>query len=171
MVELTDTQTAANLGAGVLIALGIVGVIVPGMPGLVVAWFGVLVWALLADGGPAKWTILGLATFLALVGMVAKYLLPGRSIRATGVPTRSLLAGGVLAIVGFFAIPVVGLFLGFVAGVFVSELIRLPGAGMAWRSTVAALKAVGFSIIIELFFALTIAGVWVFGLFLLGDTP
>jgi uncharacterized protein YqgC (DUF456 family) len=167
-MELTDTGTAATLGGGVLIVLGIIVVIVPGMPGLVVAWAGVLVWAVLVDAGPARWTILALATFLGLLGMVTKYLLPGRSLRMTGVPTRSLLAGGVLAIVGFFVVPVVGLFLGFVAGVFLSEWLRLSRPGLAWPSTVSALKAVGVSIIVELFFAMTIAAVWVFGLVLLG---
>ena len=39
---------------------------------------------------------------------------------------------------------------------------------LAWPSTVSALKAVGFSIIIELFVVMTIAAVWVFGLVLLG---
>jgi uncharacterized protein len=167
-VDLTDTGTAATISAGVLIALGIVGAIVPGMPGLVVAWAGVLVWAMLVDGGPAKWTILVLVTFLALLGLVTKYLLPGRSLRMTGVPTRSLLAGGVLAIVGVFVVPVIGLLLGFVAGVFVSEWLRLSRPALAWPSTVSALKAVGFSIIIELFFVMMIAAVWVFGLVLLG---
>jgi uncharacterized protein len=167
-VELTDTETAATISAGVLIALGIVGAIVPGMPGIVVAWIGVLMWAVLVHGGPAKWTILVLASILAAVGLVTKYLLPARSLRTKGVPTRSLLAGGVLAIVGFFVVPVVGLLLGFVAGVFASEWLRLSRPALAWPSTLSALKGVGFSIIIELFFIMTIAAVWVFGLVLLG---
>jgi uncharacterized protein YqgC (DUF456 family) len=163
-VDITDMGTAATVLAGVLIVAGIVGVVVPGLPGLLVAWLGVLVWTILHDGGPVKWTILVLATFLALLGTVTKYLLPGRSLRQTGIPTRSLVAGGVLGIVGFFVVPVVGLFLGFVLGVFLSEWVRLSRPGLAWPSTVSALKAVGFSMLIELFFALTIAAVWVFGL-------
>jgi uncharacterized protein YqgC (DUF456 family) len=74
----------------------------------------------------------------------------------------------VLAIVGFFVVPVIGLLLGFVAGVFASEWLRLSRPALAWPSTLSALKVVGFSIIIELFFIMTIAAVWVFGLVLLG---
>jgi uncharacterized protein YqgC (DUF456 family) len=113
-------------------------------------------------GGAAR----RLATFLAILGTVVKYLLPGRSMRQTGVPTRSLVAGGILAIVGFFVVPVVGLFLGFVLGVFLAEWLRLSQPGLAWPSTLSAVKAVGFSMLIELFFALTIAAVWVFGVIL-----
>lgn len=163
-MELTDLDTASTVLAGAMIAIGIAGVVVPGMPGLIVVWAGVLVWAVLHGGGLAKWTILVVATFVALLGMFAKYLLPGRSMRQSGVPVWSLLAGGVLAIVGFFLIPVVGLFLGFPLGVFLAEWVRLSRPGLAWPSTKAALKAVGFSMLIELFFTLTIAAVWVFGL-------
>ena len=165
-MQITDTATAVTVFAGLLIVIGVVGVVLPGMPGLVVVWAGVLVWAILSDGGPAKWTILGLATFLALLGMVAKYLLPHRSLRQTGVPTWSVLAGGVLAIVGFFLIPVVGLFLGFVVGIFLAEWVRLSRPELAWPSTKSALKAVGFSMLIELFFALIVAAVWIFGVVL-----
>jgi len=162
-VEVTDTSTAVVVIAGILIAIGIAGIVIPGMPGIVVAWLGVLVWAIFGDGGAARWTIFALVSFLALLGMVTKYALPTRSMRQTGVPTRSLVFGGVLAIIGFFVVPVIGLFLGFVLGVFLAELVRLSTPALAWPSTVAALKAVGFSIIIELFFAFTIAAVWVFG--------
>jgi uncharacterized protein YqgC (DUF456 family) len=166
-MQITDTASAVTILAGLLIVIGIVGVVVPGMPGLVVVWGGVLVWAIFIDGGPAKWTILALATFLALLGMVAKYLLPHRSMRQTGVPTWSILAGGVLGIVGFFLIPVVGLFLGFVVGIFLAEFVRLSRPELAWTSTKSALKAVGFSMLIELFFALIVAVVWVFGLIIM----
>lgn len=161
-VDISDMGLASNVLAGVLIVAGIVGVVVPGLPGLLLAWAGVLVWAILHEGGPAKWTILVLATFLALLGTVTKYLLPGRTMRQT-VATRSLVAGGLLGIVGFFVVPVVGLFLGFVLGVFLSEWVRLSSPALAWPSTVSALKAVGFSMLIELFFAFVIAAVWVFG--------
>jgi uncharacterized protein len=163
-VEVADTGTAVTVLAGALIVFGVAGVVVPGLPGLVVVWAGVLVWAVLSDGGPARWTILVLVTFLALLGLVTKYLLPGQSMRQSGVPARSLVGGGVLAVVGFFVVPVVGLFLGFLLGVFLAEWARLSRPRPAWSSTVSALKAVGFSMLIELFFALTIAAVWIFGL-------
>lgn len=163
-MDLTDTSTAVVVISGVLIVIGIFGIVLPMVPGLMLTWLGVLVWAIFGDGGVAKWTILALVTFLALLGLATKFALPTRSMRATGVPTRSLVVGGVLAIVGFFVVPVVGLILGFLLGVFLAELVRLSRPALAWPSTVAALKAVGFAMIIELFFAFTIAAVWVFGL-------
>jgi ABC-type Fe3+ transport system permease subunit len=68
-------------------------------------------------------------------------------------------------VVGFFVIPVVGLFVGFVAGVYLAELRRV-GSPRAWPSTVHSLKAVGWSIVIELVFALLATWTWVAGVVL-----
>jgi uncharacterized protein YqgC (DUF456 family) len=95
---------------------------------------------------------------------VVKYVLPGRRLKASGVPTSTLVTGGVLGIVGFFVVPVVGLFLGFVLGVWLAELVRLPDRGRAWTSTRGALAAVGWSVLIELFAGLLATAAWVTGL-------
>jgi uncharacterized protein YqgC (DUF456 family) len=95
------------------------------------------------------------------VGSVVKYLLPGRRLRDSGVPGRTIAVGVVLGVVGFFVIPVVGLFLGFVLGVYLAELARLGGHERAWPSTRHALTAVGWSIVIELATGLLAAAVWI----------
>jgi hypothetical protein len=91
-----------------------------------------------------------------------KYALPGRGLRTAGVPSRTLIAGGLLGIVGFFVIPVVGLVVGFVLGVYLSELQRV-GLDSAWASTRAALKAAGLSLLIELGAGLLAAATWLVG--------
>jgi hypothetical protein len=108
--------------------------------------------------------VLGVATVVALAGTVVKYAWPGRNLKRTGVPNRSLFAGGVLGLVGFFVIPVVGLFLGFTLGIWLAERIRLGSSQRAWPSTKHTLKAVGLSMLIELAAGLTIGTVWVVGL-------
>ena len=59
-------------------------------------------------------------------------------------------------------IPVIGLFIGFVLGVYVAEYRRVGGAA-AWPSTKEALRAVGVSILIELAAGVLAALVWVAG--------
>ena len=112
-----------TLLAGLLIAVGLVGVVVPALPGLLLVVAGIAVWAV-PRGDAVGWTVLGVAVAVVAVGTVAKYALPGSRLRAAGVPGRTLLAGGVLGIVGFFVVPVVGLVLGFVLGVYLAELAR-----------------------------------------------
>nr|WP_218886521.1 DUF456 domain-containing protein [Kineococcus aurantiacus] len=147
------------------IAVGLVGVVVPVLPGTVLIAVATLAWALV-EGGAAWWFFAGSALVLA-AGQVAMYLLPGRRMTRAGIRRTTLLLGAVLGVVGFFAVPVVGLPLGFVLGVFLGELAgtgRGPDRGRsAWRSTVVALKNVGLGVAIEAGAGTLAAIVWAVG--------
>ncbi|GGQ54782.1 DUF456 domain-containing protein [Couchioplanes azureus] len=162
-MDLSDTGTTVTVIAGVAMLVGVLGVVIPVLPGLLLCWAAVLLWALLGDASGGRWLVLALATVVALGGTVAKYLWPGRRLKNTGVPTSSLAAGGLLGLVGFFVVPVVGLVLGFVLGLFLAERARL-GPGQAGPSTRGALTAVGLSMLVEFAAALGVAVVWMFGL-------
>ncbi len=156
-------MTAETIVAGVLIVVGLVGILLPILPGLLLVLAGIAVWAV-PRGDTVGWTVLGIATAIVVIGSVAKYLLPGRRLRDSGVPGRTLGAGAVLGVVGFFVIPIVGLFVGFVLGVYLAERARLGEHAAAWPSTRGALAAVGWSILIELAAGLFAAVVWIGGL-------
>lgn len=163
-MDLTDSGTSVTVISGLAILLGVLGVLIPVLPGLLLCWLGVLFWAIFAGAGAGGWVVLAVVTAVAVLGTVVKYLWPGRNLKVSGVPTTTLLAGGVLGLVGFFVVPVVGLVLGFVLGVWLAERVRLGDAGQAWPSTKRALTAVGLAMLIELAAALGIAVVWVIGL-------
>ena len=150
----------ATVIAAVLVVVGIVGIVLPVLPGLVLVVAGVAVWAV-PRGDAVAWTVLGIVVAIVLIGTVVKYLLPGRALRDSGVPGRTIAAGAVLGVIGFFVIPVVGLFIGFVLGVYLAELARLGRGGAAWPSTRRALAAVGWSVVIEMATGLLAAAVWV----------
>jgi hypothetical protein len=155
-----------NIVCGLIVAAGVVGVIIPGIPGLLLSWIGVLLWTFIGGAGPTKWLFLVIATLIALVGAGFKYALPGRNMKANGVRTLSIVVGGVLGIIGFFVIPVIGLPIGFVVGVLLAELARTHDGAGAWQSTVVALKAVGLAMMLEIATAFVVAVVWVLAVFL-----
>lgn len=152
-------QTGGLILVGLCIAIGLVGIVVPILPGLFLIWGSVTVWAFF-ERDTTAWVVLAAATVLVVVSQIVKYVLPGRRLRSAGVPMRGIVIGGVLGVIGFFVIPVVGLFLGFVAGIYLIERLRLRTHESAWRSTVHALKAVGLAILIELLTGLLIAVGW-----------
>lgn len=149
---------------GVVIAIGLVGVVVPVLPGNWLIAAAVLGWSLFMHS-PGGWVTLAVVVALVVVGVVVKYAVPGRRLQRLGVPNRTLAAGAVLGIVGFFVIPVVGLPVGFVAGTYLAELARLRESAAAWPSTVHALRAVGLAIGVELLFGLAAAAAWAVGMF------
>jgi uncharacterized protein YqgC (DUF456 family) len=155
-------MTVINLLVGLAILVGLVGIVVPVLPGVLLVWAAVLVWALLADG-TARWLVLAVVTVLIAVSQVVKYLVPHRRMRRAGVPTRTLVSGVAFAVVGFFVIPVVGAIVGFVLGVYLAERLRLDTHAAAWPSAKHAIKAVGLAILIELAAGLLAAGTWIAG--------
>jgi uncharacterized protein YqgC (DUF456 family) len=144
-----------------VIAIGVVGVVVPVLPGTLLVLGAVLVWAW-DVGSTTGWVVFAVATAFLVLGAVVKYVVPGRRLKDNGIPGSTLLLGGVLGVVGFFVIPVVGLLIGFVLGVYLAELRRV-GTAAAWPATVHALKAVGLSMLIELVASLLAAATWAVG--------
>jgi uncharacterized protein YqgC (DUF456 family) len=156
-----------TLICGIGLVIGLFGIFVPVLPGLILCWFSVAAWAVFAADGTGRWFVLGIATAIAFVGTVIKFAIPGKRLKAAGVPNRSLFFGGLLGLVGFFVIPVVGLVLGFILGIYLSEHARLRTSSAAWASTKHALKAAGLATLIELAAGLAVAATWVAGLALL----
>lgn len=144
-----------------VILVGLVGVLVPVLPGSVLVLGAVLVWTLV-QGGATAWTVLVVATAFIVAGTVVKYVAPGRRLQQAGIPSSTQWWGALGALVGFFVVPVLGLFLGFVVGVYAAERRRV-GHADAWPSTRASLHAVGLSILIELAAAGLAAATWVVG--------
>jgi len=144
-----------------VIAVGLVGILVPILPGSILILGATVAWAV-ATGGALAWTVAGLATVVLVAGAVVKYLVPGRRLQVAGIPASTQWAGVALGVVGFFVVPVVGLLIGFVLGIYAAEHHRL-GARRAWPSTRHALRAVGLSILIELAAGVLATLVWVGG--------
>lgn len=145
---------------GLAILVGIVGTVVPVLPGGVLIGGAVLVWAALVAQSTAGWVTLAVVLVLLGAGQVVKYYTAGRHMTSSGVPRRSLVVAGLAGIVGFFVVPVIGLVIFFVAALYLAERLRQgPGPG-ARRSSVAALQAVGLAIVVELAAALLSGVVW-----------
>ena len=153
----------AELLVGLVILLGLFGVVVQVLPGSLLVLGAILVWAAVT-GGAAAWTVLAVAAVAVVGANVGKYFLAARRLTAADVPSSTLWWGGLGGVVGFFVIPVVGLFVGFLLAVYVAEHVRRREARPAWRATVVAVKATGLTILVELGGALIATGAWIVGL-------
>jgi uncharacterized protein YqgC (DUF456 family) len=150
---------------GIAILIGLLGIVIPVLPGSVLIGIAVVVWAAFT-GTPAAWLVAAVVLVLLAGGAVLTWFLATRRTRAAGVPGGSMVAAGIAGIVGFFVVPVIGLLLFFPAGLFLAEYVRLSRTGRAqpasaaWASAVVALKATGLGMLGELGLALVASGVW-----------
>ncbi len=150
----------------IVVIIGILGAVVQVIPGggfLVGA--AVVVWAVVT-GGQVGWAVGVVAAVAVVAAEIGKYLLAGRYLGKGGVPTRTLVIGALVGVVGFFVIPVLGLPIGFVAAVYAAESARLRDQREARRSTKRAMQAVGLAILVELSGALIATGALLAGMWL-----
>ncbi|MBK5249503.1 MAG: DUF456 domain-containing protein [Actinomycetales bacterium] len=153
-------MTGIEMLCALLMLVGLVGVVIQILPGFLLILGALVLWA--SESGEGRsWIIVAIGVLALAVAAVGKYLLAGRGLKKASVPNSTLLWGGVAGAVGFFVIPVVGLALFFVGGVFVAEYLRKRNKADAWRSTKAAIRATGVTILVELAGALIAIGAWV----------
>ena len=158
-------STAGIVLVALAIAVGFIGIVVPLLPGTLLVFVAIAVWAVVENNVTA-WVTLGVVAALLGVSTLIKYLWPMRRMRAADVRTLSLVAGAVLGIIGFFVIPVLGLVIGFVLGVYLAELANRHDQRLAWTSTKHAVKGVALSMGVELAGALLATVAWVAGVYL-----
>jgi uncharacterized protein YqgC (DUF456 family) len=145
----------------IAMAVGAVGTLVPVLPGLALVWAAALAYGL-AEGFETAGTVaFVLITALAALGTVAGWVIPARVAGSAGASRTSILLGVVAAVVGFFVIPVVGLAVGGVAGVYVGELQRTGDSAAAWRATRATLVGFGWAAAVQFLAALAMVVAWV----------
>ncbi|MGO4444320.1 DUF456 domain-containing protein [Mycobacterium sp. 2YAF39] len=156
--------TGGIIGVALAIAVGIIGIVVPLLPGTLLVFAAIAVWAVV-EHSVTGWVTLGVVTALLGASMLIKYTWPVKRMRAADVRTRSLVAGGVLGIIGFFVIPVIGLVIGFVLGIYLAEWATRGDQRLAWTSTKHALKGVALSMGVELAGALLATVAWVLGVY------
>lgn len=158
-------STGGLLLVALAVAVGMVGIVVPLLPGTLLVFGAIAVWAVVEQNVTA-WVTLGVVTAILGAALLIKYLWPMRRMRAADVRTMSLVAGGVLGVIGFFVIPVLGLVIGFVGGVYAAELGVRRDQRVAWASTVHAVKGVALSVGVELVGALLATVAWAVGVYL-----
>lgn len=158
-------NTGGLIMVAVAIAIGLVGILVPLLPGTLLIWAAIAVWAFVV-GTTAAWVVLGVVTAILGAGILVKYLWPARRMKAADVSGRTLAAGAVLGVIGFFVIPVAGLLIGFVLGVYLAEFAQRRDHRRAWASTKHAVKGVALSVGVELGAALLATAAWIVGVFM-----
>jgi uncharacterized protein len=146
---------------GAIMVVGLVGTVVPVMPGLLLMWGAALLYGVLAGFSGVGYVAFGVITVLLAGGTALSYLVPHRAGVRGGVPKASLRLGIAGAVVGFFVIPVLGLPIGGVLGVMAGEYQRLGDWPAAWRTTKTVVVGFLKAALFEVLAGLAILGVWI----------
>ena len=149
-----------DLLVGLAMLAGLVGVLVPLLPGLPLILVAAFVWVI-ADGADAgQWVVFGLVAVITVTAMVASSVIPARRATSAGAPWWVLGAGAAGVMIGFFVIPVVGALVGGPIGIFLGELVRLRDRRTAWATTRATLRGIGVGIAIQMVAGVAAVAIW-----------
>ncbi len=143
---------------GLLVAAGVVGSMVPIIPGPLLILGAMALHGVLTGWDGLATAVVALGGGLVALDIVLGIRIPARA-TSRGAGRRALLGGALGGVVGFFAIPVVGLPVGWVTGVFLTELPS-SGAPAAWRATTATVWSFGVTVLVQAAIALSMAVIW-----------
>ena len=141
--------------------VGIIGTIVPFMPGLPIVWAAALVYGIVEGFGVVGWACFAIITVLGIVGLVAGVLVPKRHVEGGGAPFSTIVVAVIGAIIGAIVIPVIGIVVGGVLGVLVAERARTQSWELAWASTKRALIGFGLGALVQMGAGVAMMGTWV----------
>lgn len=139
--------------AVVFILVGLVGVVVPLLPGSLLIWITVAVYTA-AERWNGFAAIDGVTfvviTLIALVTGLSDLWLPLLGAKVTGSSLRSMIYGVVGGIIGTFIIPLLGSIIGYVAGILISEYRRYGDWDKALRAGWGGLAGWGIATALQL---------------------
>ncbi len=132
-------NTWIALISGILIGIGTLGSVLPFLPGLPVAWLGLLVYAWYTSFDII--TVWGLIVFGVLVGLTVLVDLVAPAIAARGHKASSLGVTGALigGLVGIFFLGPIGILLGPFIGAFIGEMMHSANSEHAFQVAVASM--------------------------------
>lgn len=147
-----------------LMAIGILGTVIPFVPGLALTWFAGGLWAYFDGGDSTRVKLFVLMTIFTIAGYAAQFVLPAATATAFKAPPRTILLGSLLGLIGFFIVPVIGAPMGFMAGVYASFLSSTNDSTQAWNMAVRTAVAYGWGLLLQVAFGILIALTWIVGL-------
>ena len=132
--------------------IGLLGTILPVIPGLIIVWLASLYYAAVVVGFDtfSPW-IFALLTVIALVAGTSNIWLAALGAKTTGASWRTLGVGFIGSIAGTFLLPIplVGTIVGYAAGLVLSEYVRQGELRPAVKAAFGGMVGWGISTVVE----------------------
>ena len=142
--------------AVVFILIGVLGTIIPILPGMLLVWLTLLAYAWVTDFNIITPWIFVILTLVALVTGLANIWLPYLGAKKSGASKRAIFLGFIGGIIGTFVMPLIGTVIGYAVGIIIGELIKHRDLRVAIKSSIGGVAGWGIATVIELAGALTI---------------
>lgn len=156
----SDDAILWTIVVGLAMVLGLMGVVLPVLPGLLLIWAAALFYGFVVGFGTIGWTVVGLLSVLMVAGAIKSVMIPRRAATASGASGWAQVGAAVGGVIGFFVIPVLGLILGALAGLLVVEYARKGDWNEALVAVRGTARGFGISVVIDLILGAVMIVAW-----------
>ncbi len=157
-----------SIGLGLVLffmMLGLIGAFVPILPGALLVWLAVLVYAVATGFSVIEPGMFVFISIIAIVTGSSDIWMSLLGAKKGGAGGRSMLWGIGGALIGFFLINLVGAVIGYALGIVISELRKRKDLGTALKAGLSGLAGWGASVVVEASGALLIIVLFVWRVF------
>lgn len=147
----------------ILIIGGIIGSVLPVIPGPITSWFGLLL-LYLTNGIQVNYTILIITFILAVAIFILDYFIPALGAKRLGGSKYGVIGTTIGLLLGLFFFPPFGIIIGPFVGALVGELLYGTQSNIAVKAAFGSLLGLLTSVFLKFFVAIVYAGlfIWVF---------
>lgn len=157
--------SASIVACFILLFLGALGVLLPFLPGVPLAWLGIFLYALATGFETLSVTTIGVFFGLMVLTQILDFIAPmlgAKKYRASKYGIIGALIGG---IVGIFVLNIWGIIVGPLIGAFVGEMIALRRPNEALGASFGAFVGCLAGSLIKLVLVMVMAGFFIASLF------
>ncbi len=144
----------------VIMAVGLLGLIVPIFPGITVIWLAHLGYGLLTHFNTLGWVLFGINTVLFIIGVTIDNVLMNAKAHKEGAAWTSLALGWLGGVLGTILLPPIGGILAAPLVVLLFEYLRQRDINQALRTLRGLLIGWGASFVVRFFIGLVMIGIW-----------
>lgn len=154
-------ETLVIIAASLLILTGLIGVLIPILPDLLLIWVAALGYGLLVGWGEWGPWLFAAITLMGLAGVLAEVWVSGAGAKVGGASWWSVLLGLAVGLVGLVFFTPIGGLVGLLLGTFLGEILRLKDLRKAIRGLLGMGLGYGASFLVKLFLGLGMTAAWI----------
>jgi uncharacterized protein YqgC (DUF456 family) len=153
-------QIALNVILLAVMLFGLTSLIIPALPGLIIIWVAVLVYAILHGLNWGTGILFAIITILMVVGGFVDNLIMSAGAKKTGASWLAIAVAVVAGLVGSIIWPPLGGIALSLLGIFVVEIIRVRDLRKAWESTRGMALGCGAAVFVRMGMGVVMIALW-----------
>ena len=158
-------EILVTIVAGLAMALGLVGALIPILPDIILIWGAALGYGLVVGWGERGLWFFGIISLLGLAGFLAEVWVSGTGARIGGASILAVLGGLAGGAIGFIFTGPFGGVIGMLLGTFLVEYLRHNDINKAARAMLGMGLGCGASLWIKLMLGLGMIALWLVWVF------